>query len=280
MCVAGCASPGAAPPAQSGVAPLLSGLSAQIASLAAHASPAVVQVTNEHQVLHPAGDYFAGLGQRLLGAVKPLPAYWEYPLKVLAVPLYLIFGAFDLSTSHGSAFFVGSDLLLTNAHVVENAATLSASLHDGREVTLVLEHVDEALDLAVLRVPTFESEPPTPLSLRASRAVTGEVVFALGYPRKARLAGGRSLAPPGPTLTAGVLSAVDLDLGGACRHLETDATLNPGNSGGPLLDLEGNVVGISTMVARGDTRASYAIPAEVVRHYLQAFLDAPTPDRR
>jgi len=272
---AGCASPAPIPPPQSSVAPLLSGLSAQVASLAAETTPAVVELTCEHELLHPAGDYVAGLGKRVAGLLQPLPAYWEYPLRVLAVPFYLVTGPFDLRTTRGTAFFVSEELLLTNAHVVHNAATVTGRLADGRQAALVVEHTDPGLDLALLRISELDGDAPAPLQLREARVLVGEVVFALGFPRKAYLSRRRELADAGVTLTGGIVSLVDLDLGGDCRYLETDAALNYGNSGGPLLDLEGGVVGVATMVATGDTRASYAIPAEVAREFLEAVLALP-----
>ena len=274
-CLAGCASPAPIPPPQSSVAPLLSGLSAQVASLAAEATPAVVELTCDHQLLHPAGDYLAGLGRRVAGLLQPLPAYWEYPLRVLAVPFYLVTGPFDLRTTRGTGFFVSEELLLTNAHVVHNVASVTARLADGRRAALTVERSDPDLDLALLRVSELEGNPPTPLRLRKERVLVGEVVFALGFPRKAYLSRKRELADAGATLTGGIVSVVDLDLGGACRYLETDAALTYGNSGGPLFDLEGGVVGVATMVATGDARASYGIPAEVVRDFLEAVLALP-----
>lgn len=260
----GCAVPPPLEPEPVGVAPVLSGLSADLARVASDARQAVVAVTNHRQLLRPAGDYARGLGERALGLLQPFPAYWEYPLRVLALPAYLVFGPFDLGTTHGTAFFVTPELLVSNAHVVHNASTLAGRLADGREVTLTIEEVDPDLDLALLRVEPG-SVPPGVLRLRPEAAVAGEVVCALGYPQKPSL-DQRPLSEGGqpPTLTVGVLSVAGLELGGDCRYLETDATLNPGNSGGPLLDLAGDVVGVCTLVSRGSARASYAIPVRVV----------------
>ncbi|MFF5261475.1 S1C family serine protease [Actinomadura viridis] len=145
----------------------------------------------------------------------------------------------------GSAVtFTADGFLLTNAHVVGGARTGQAAFADGTTTTFTVVGTDPLSDLAVVRA---DGDTPGPASLGDSdRLVTGQLVVAVGNPLG--LAG---------SVTAGVVSALGRSLpvrsGAAARVIEdviqTDAALNPGNSGGALADSAGRVVGVSTAVA-------------------------------
>jgi S1-C subfamily serine protease len=147
--------------------------------------------------------------------------------------------------SLGSAVvFTGDGFLLTNAHVVGRAQGGTALFSDGTSATFTVVGADPLSDLAVVRAggPT---PPPAELG-EADKLVVGQLVVAVGSPLG--LAG---------SVTAGVVSAVGRSLptrsGAAARLVEdviqTDAALNPGNSGGALADAQSRVVGINTAVA-------------------------------
>jgi S1-C subfamily serine protease len=147
--------------------------------------------------------------------------------------------------SLGSAvIFTGDGFLLTNAHVVGNAPAGTASFADGSTVPFTVVGADPLSDLAVLRS-AGQTPPPARLG-EADQLVVGQLVVAVGNPLG--LAG---------SVTAGVVSALGRSLptrsGSAARLIEdviqTDAALNPGNSGGALADSRGDVVGINTAVA-------------------------------
>ena len=147
--------------------------------------------------------------------------------------------------SLGSAVVYTSDgFLLTNAHVVGNAQSGTASFSDGTSVPFTTVGADPLSDLAVLRA-AGPTPPPTKLN-EANRLLVGQLVVAVGNPLG--LAG---------SVTAGVVSALGRSLptrsGSAARLVEdviqTDAALNPGNSGGALADSQAKVVGINTAVA-------------------------------
>jgi S1-C subfamily serine protease len=143
--------------------------------------------------------------------------------------------------SLGSAVvFTGDGFLLTNAHVVGQATGGTAEFADGTSVPFRVVGADPLSDLAVLRA---DGATPEPAELgEADRLVVGQLVVAVGNPLG--LAG---------SVTAGVVSALGRSLPARGRVIEdviqTDAALNPGNSGGALADAEARVVGINTAVA-------------------------------
>ena len=136
--------------------------------------------------------------------------------------------------------FTGDGFLLTNAHVVGHANAGTASFADGTSVPFRVVGADPLSDLAVLRA---NGATPEPAELgEADQLVVGQLVVAVGNPLG--LAG---------SVTAGVVSALGRSLPARGRIIEdviqTDAALNPGNSGGALADADARVVGINTAVA-------------------------------
>jgi serine protease Do len=156
----------------------------------------------------------------------------------------------------GSGFIVSADgLILTNAHVVKDAKEVTVRLADRREYAAKVLGSDAATDIAVLRIaaqglPTVRLGDPKQLQV-------GDPVLAIGAPYGLE-----------QTATAGIVSAKGRSLPGdaAVPFIQTDAAVNPGNSGGPLFDGAGNVVGINAQIysrTGGFQGVSFAIPVDV-----------------
>jgi serine protease Do len=154
----------------------------------------------------------------------------------------------------GSGVVLSSDgYILTNAHVARAGGALRVRRPGGSAVSARLVGADERTDLAVVRTPDAGSRP---LPLADSRRVqVGQLVMAIGNP----LGLDRSVS-------LGVVSALFRELptrGGILEGLiQTDAAVNPGHSGGPLLDMEGRVVGINTAMLVPARGIGFAVPAE------------------
>ena len=168
-----------------------------------------------------------------------------------------------MGESLGSAVvFTGDGFLLTNAHVVGQADGGTAAFSDGTSIPFRVVGADPLSDLAVLRA---NGETPAPAELgEADRLVVGQLVVAVGNPLG--LAG---------SVTAGVVSALGRSLPARGRVIEdviqTDAALNPGNSGGALADAEARVVGINTAVA--GVGLGLAVPAnDTTRRIISALM--------
>lgn len=157
--------------------------------------------------------------------------------------------------SAGSGVIISPDgFLLTNAHVVGDAMQVKLTLTDGRSLGASVRGRDVATDLALLRVDADTTLPFASLGDSSALRV-GQLVIAIGNPL-----GFQS------TVSAGVVSALGRSLrakdGMMIENIiQTDVALNPGNSGGPLMDSNGNVVGINTAIIAGAQNLSFSVPA-------------------
>lgn len=166
------------------------------------------------------------------------------------------------ATGVGAGFVVDeTGTVLTNSHVVEGARMVTATFYDGRRVSATLVGLDPTSDVAVLQL-AAERPAIVPILLGNSDALRiGQQTMVVGSPFGL-----------GFTLTTGIISGVGPLQGmtpfAPSRLIQTTAPLNPGNSGGPLVDSQGEVIGIATATLMGAQNIGFAIPINVAKQVL------------
>ena len=179
--------------------------------------------------------------------------------------------SFPTGSATGTGVILSDDgYIVTNAHVVEGAANIQVILNDERVLDAVLVGADEVSDLAVLKVDVYDL---IPAELGDSNVLrVGDAVVAIGDPLGISLRG---------TMTDGIVSGINRDItvdGRTMTLIQTTAALNEGNSGGPLINCYGQVIGINTMKI-GDYMSSagveglgFAIPSATVREIVEQLI--------
>ena len=173
--------------------------------------------------------------------------------------------------AQGSGFAVSVEgqepgLIVTNAHVVAGAQSVTVQLDDGSEHEAEIVGVDRPTDLALLRIDGADAPPPADWGA-SSELPIGAWVVAIGNP----------FGLDG-TVTAGILSARarDINAGPYDSFLQTDAAINSGNSGGPLFDAGGNVIGVNTAIfspSGGNVGIGFAVPSDVAQGVVADLAD-------
>jgi serine protease Do len=227
-------------------------------------------------IARPAPDSFADLANQLLPTVvnvsttqtlKPSSQQLAMPDIPPGSPLADLFKDFLQNnkamprhvTSLGSGFIIDkSGLIVTNNHVIADADQITVTLSDGTSYPAKLVGRDEKTDLALLRV-----KPKAPLTATkfgdSDKARVGDWVVAIGNPFGL-----------GSTVTAGIVSARnrDINAGPYDDFIQTDAAINRGNSGGPLVNMDGEVVGVNSVIfspTGGSVGIGFSIPSNLVR---------------
>ncbi|NQY95766.1 MAG: Do family serine endopeptidase [Henriciella sp.] len=212
-------------------------------------------------------DSFSELSKRLMPAVvnittsrvvaSDLPQFEEGPLQ----DFNEFFGrdpeGFSQEGALGSGFVISADgLIVTNNHVIEGADEINAIFSDGRTLRAELIGTDEATDVAVLKV---EQDDPFPYVEWADSeaAQVGDWVMAIGNPFGF-----------GGSVSVGIVSARNRDIqsGNYDNYIQTDAAINSGNSGGPLFNLNGEVLGVNTAIITptgGSVGLGFSIPSNL-----------------
>ncbi|MDR5737872.1 MULTISPECIES: DegQ family serine endoprotease [unclassified Caballeronia] len=159
----------------------------------------------------------------------------------------------EQSSGVGSGFILSTDgYVMTNAHVVDDADTIYVTLTDKREFKARLVGVDERTDVAVVKI-SASSLPAITIG-DSNKVRVGEWVLAIGSPFGLD-----------NTVTAGIVSAKGRDTGDYLPFIQTDVAVNPGNSGGPLINMAGEVIGINSQIysrTGGFMGISFAIPID------------------
>ena len=171
----------------------------------------------------------------------------------------------EVMQGFGSGVIMSDDgYIVTNAHVIDNAAKIRVELHDRRVYDAVAVGHDEISDIAVLKI---EADGLIPAQWGDSEELdVGSIVWAVGSPYRYE-----------QTVTSGIISAKDRigDPKGRVKNLlQTDAAVNPGNSGGPLVDENGKVVGINTSIYGEYFRGiSFAVPSSTAQFVYEQILE-------
>lgn len=169
--------------------------------------------------------------------------------------------------STGSGIIVRPDgYILTNRHVVQDATKIMVGLPDGRTFEATVVGRDQLTDLTVLKIDADNLEAATFADSDMLRA--GDWVLAMGHALDLK---------GGPSVTLGIVSArgrtVETTQGSLFDMIQTDAAINDGNSGGPLVNLDGNVVGVNTAMLRQAQGIGFAVSSEVARRIADSLIE-------
>ncbi|MFH1144919.1 MAG: DegQ family serine endoprotease [Candidatus Eisenbacteria bacterium] len=233
-----------------------SALSDAFAEVIDRSRPSVVTITSERTIAgNPMrGNAFPEFFERFFGPFndqrqQPDQGYRQYGL--------------------GSGFIVSTDgLVLTANHVVAEAENIKVRLSDDREIEAEIVGTDPKTDVAVLRIKSDERFTAIPLGNSDDLRV-GDWVLAIGTPFAERLR---------ETVTAGIVSAKGRSRIGLADYedfIQTDAAINRGNSGGPLVNIRGAVIGINTAIASGtggNQGIGFAVPINMARMVMESIL--------
>lgn len=233
------------------------------ADLVETVSPAVVyvEVTSKANAkpaggAMPEGDMLEEFKRRFGGQMPQMPEQNGKPMK----------GA-------GSGFIIDADgLIVTNNHVIANAESVSVKFADGTTLDATVVGSDPLTDIALLRVET--DEPLAVVEFGSSEELrVGDEVIAMGSPFG--LSG---------TVTSGIVSATsrNINSGPFDDYIQTDAAINRGNSGGPLFDANGDVVGVNTAIFSpdgGSVGIGFAVPSDLVQDIVADLKDDGQVDR-
>ncbi len=175
-------------------------------------------------------------------------------------------GRFSMKEGSGSGFIVSQDgQILTNAHVIEGANTVTVTLKDGRTVEGKVMGTDPVTDVAVIKVE--ETNLPAAALGDSEQLKPGEWAIAIGNPLGLN-----------NTVTTGIISATgrsSSQVGVSDKRVDfvqTDAAINPGNSGGPLLNQNGEVIGINTAIFRNAQGIGFAIPINTAKNIAEQLV--------
>ena len=217
------------------------------------ASPAVVNIAVRGTVAAPRNPFFDDPGLRRFFNLPPEFAPREREFR---------------SAGSGVIVDARNGFIVTNAHVIKNASEITVTLMDNVELKAEIVGTDERSDVAVLRVK--DANLPAEMRLGdSSKLQVGDFVIAIGNPFGLQ-----------HTVTSGIVSALGrtgISRDGVEDFIQTDAAINPGNSGGALVGLNGELVGINSVILSGGTGGNigigFAIPSNLVRSVMEQLIE-------
>ncbi|XP_053574058.1 serine protease HTRA4 [Bombina bombina] len=195
-------------------------------------------------------NFIADVVQKIAPAVVHLELFKRSP-----------FTGQEMAVSSGSGFIVSEDgLIVTNAHVLTNKQRIKVEVKDGAHYDATIKDIDQKIDIALIKI---NPDSPLPVLMlgRSADLRPGEFVVALGSPFSLQ-----------NTVTTGIISTTQRggkELGlkdSDMDYIQTDAIINYGNSGGPLVNLDGEVIGINTLKVTAGI--SFAIPSDRIKQFL------------
>ncbi len=244
----------------------------------------ISQLQNQIQQLQQQikDNSFTGNGNSVSGSVNtsgtgltPGQVYARCADSVVAISATIVSssqGQTAQGTSLGSGFIISEDgYILSNYHVVEDSTSITVTTHSGESYSVKLVGYDDTNDLALLKAEATGLKPATLGS--SNDLIVGDQVVAIGHPLGSETA----------TLTVGYISAKDQSVatdGSILNMLQTDTAINSGNSGGPLFNMKGEVIGITTAKYSGTTSSGasiesigFAIPMDDVAQKITELME-------
>ena len=208
-------------------------------------------------------------------AIENLPDLVDQVLSSVARVETNVAGSFGQEGAGSAVVIDDEGHLLTNYHVVQGASSISVTLADGTIAVATVVGIDPASDLAVLQV-SLPAERLTPAVFGDSDAVrVGEPIFAIGTPFNLDF-----------SVSAGIISGLDRERTGLTGRpirgvLQVDAALNPGNSGGPVFNARGEVIGIATSIVNPTGQrvfigVAFAVPSNIATRFLPQMIAGET----
>ena len=185
-----------------------------------------------------------------LSALTTLPLSTEELVERVQSNVVLI----ETAGGSGSGFLVGDGEIMTSAHVVEGSAQVGIQYGKGQQVTGTVEHLDADRDLALISVPSLHGQPLALFGMGTLKA--GSECVVIGSPLGLD-----------QSVSRGIVSNPDRRAG-EVRLIQIDAPVNPGNSGGPIMDHEGQVIGIVTLKVRGTEGMGFGVAYDELRSFL------------
>lgn len=210
-------------------------------------------------------------------AVVSVFAQTKTPYRIHLLPIPVIGPGLPVrvpGTGLGSGFFIHpSGYILTNNHVIKRAQEVKVLTHDGTDYPVIIVARDPIYDLALLKVVGADRQFPVVPMGDSGLVDSGDMVIAVGNP-----------IGLGHTVTSGIISHTGRNLAGTpelegrqIRFLQTDAAINPGSSGGPLITLSGAWIGVNSAVARSSEGIGFAVPSRQVNEFLDMIRTGTWP---
>ncbi len=223
------------------------------------------------EAFHAQGYDISQMANQITNGTMGIPEVYELasPAVVSITCLGQSGGYVQSSMSSGSGIIIRQDgYIVTNNHVIENAAEITVATIAGQKFPAKVVGADSRTDLAVLKVESDTALPFAELG-DSSTVRVGEMALAIGNPIREELAG---------TLTVGYISAINRTMeidGKRMTMIQTDAAINPGNSGGALLNMHGQVIGINTAKSTGyDVEGlGFAIPINEAKPIIASIIE-------